>query len=67
MTVLTDWELWACAHQQIVQHGDDAATEAAMRCDALLAEGDQDGHRAWLSILDRIDKLSSVRDGEVRH
>ena len=67
VTVLTDWELWACARQQIAQHGDDAATQAAMRCDALLAEGDQAGHRAWLAILARIGQLSGVRDGEVRH
>lgn len=67
VTVLINWELWACARQQIAQHGDNAATLAAMRCDALLAGGDQAGHRAWLAILDRIGQLSSVREGEVRH
>ena len=32
---LSDWELWACARQQIVQHGADAAVQAAMRSDQL--------------------------------
>ena len=67
MTVLTDWELWACARQQIAQHGDDAPTYAAMRCDALLAKEDHAGHRAWLTILDRISQLSGMRSGEVQH
>ena len=67
VTVLTDWELWACARQQIALYGDDAATHAAMRCDALLTNGDQAGHHAWLAILDRVGQLSGVREGEVRH
>ena len=67
LTVLTDWELWACARQQIEHHGYDAATHAAMRSDALLAEGNASGHVAWLAILDRISQLSGVRECEVRH
>lgn len=68
MTFLSDWELWACARQQIAQHGPDAAViSAAMRADALLAAGDMAGHKTWLSILERIGQLSEVRDGEVRH
>lgn len=68
MTVLSDWELWACARQQIAQHGPNAAMIAAsMRADALLEAGDMAGHKTWLSILERIEQLSEVRDGEVRH
>jgi len=64
---LSDWELWACARQQIVQHGEDALIHAAMRSDWLLAEGDLDGHRAWLAIIDRIHELGTVTTDETRH
>lgn len=67
MTALSDWELWACAKQQIDQHGVEASIAASMRADALLANGDMAGHSTWLSILDRIRQLSQVRDGEARH
>jgi len=62
-----DWELWACARQQIERHGDDAAVRAAMRGDALLAEGDLDGHRTWMAILDRMRRLTEVGADEIRH
>ncbi len=67
MNVLSDWELWACARQQVDQYGADAPVHAAMRSDALLAEGDLAGHRAWQAIVERILDLSGVRAGEVRH
>jgi len=67
VTCLSDWELWACARQQINQHGNDgAAFSAASRADALLAEGDMAGHSVWISILDRIRQLTEVREGEIR-
>ena len=40
---MSDWELWACAAQQIAQHGTFAAEMAAMRADQLLADGDLEG------------------------
>ena len=64
---LSDWELWACARQQIVQHGEDAAVRAAMRSDELLANGDLDGHRTWLAIIDRIRGLSAAIPDDTRH
>lgn len=67
MTTLSDWELWACAKQQIDQHGVEASIAASMRADALLAAGDMAGHSTWISILDRIGRLSQVQDGEVQH
>lgn len=33
---LSDWELWACAKQQIDKHGEVAATMAALRADGLV-------------------------------
>ena len=68
MSGLSDWELWACARQQIHQHGHDGAVfSAASRADALLAEGDLAGHSVWISILDRIRHLIEVRECATRH
>lgn len=64
---LSDWELWACAKQQIDQHGEVAATMAALRADRLLDEGDMVGHRTWLEILARIKQLQAPQPGESRH
>ncbi len=55
--MLSDWELWSCANQQIGRHGGNAEFEAALRADALLAVGDLEGQRAWLAILERITQL----------
>ena len=65
--VLSDWELWACAKQQIDQYGAEAMIAASMRADALLAGGDMAGQSTWLAILDRIRQLSQAGEGEVRH
>lgn len=67
MTVLSDWELWACARQQIGQHGDGAVEAAAMRADALLEAGDLDGMNAWLAIRDRIVACQGRVDSETAH
>ena len=41
--ILSDWELWACAHECIRQHQLDAPIHAAMRADKLLEQGEIDG------------------------
>lgn len=64
---LSDWELWACARQQIGRYGEVAPEAAAMRADALLAHGDMAGHQVWLAILDRIRQLQTVAPDETRH
>jgi hypothetical protein len=65
MPILSDWELWACANEALKQHGDDAPIFAAMRADALLEKGDQDGAHNWLLIIDRIDQLLAKHSGFV--
>ena len=67
MTMLSDWELWACAGQQIAKHGDMAASAAAMRANALLEGGDLDGTTVWLAIGDRIRALQGRVDTETPH
>jgi len=67
MTALSDWELWACAKQQMDQFGDLAAEAAAMRADVLLESGDLDGVKAWVTIRDRIMVLQGRVDSETAH
>jgi hypothetical protein len=62
MPILFDWEMWACANEQLRQHGENAAIFAAIRADELLEEGDQDGLHNWLLIIDRIEQLVAKPD-----
>lgn len=55
--MIPDWELWACAHEMIRQHYQDAAIQAAMKADALFESGDLDGACTWRLIVQRIDQL----------
>jgi hypothetical protein len=55
--VISDWELWACAHHYVTEHGEDAGVIAAMRCDELLDACDYEGARTYQAILVRIDQL----------
>jgi hypothetical protein len=57
VTILTDRELWACAHELVEQHGRGAVLKAGERILDLEADGDVAGHTAWMMILERIVKL----------
>ena len=63
MPILSDWELWACANEQLRQHGENAAIFAAMRADELLEKADLDGVQNWLLIIDRIEQLLAKPEG----
>jgi len=41
------------------EHGQDAPSEAAQRADALLDDGDMDGHGVWLRIVKAVEELLS--------
>lgn len=64
---LSDWELWACARQQVAEHGDAAPEAAALRADELLAAGDLAGNAAWIDILVRIGQLATIDPDETSH
>jgi hypothetical protein len=64
---LTDWEIWACARHQVVQHGEEAATVAAMNADRMFDAGDLRGHRVWIDILARIRLLTEALPDDTRH
>jgi hypothetical protein len=55
--MLSEWELWACANQQVKQHGRGALTKAGQRLLELEVAGDVEGHITWTLILKRIVKL----------
>jgi hypothetical protein len=52
----SDRDIWRTAHAMIEQFCDDASVRAAMRVDALLADGDLDGLRVWKRV------LAAIRD-----
>ena len=58
--MISDRELWSCALEQIRQHGEDAAVQAAMRADELLNEGSIDGAATWQRIVRRINELQGT-------
>lgn len=57
----SDRDIWIAANQYLKQHGENAALEAGIRADGLLAEGDIDGQRAFLRIIDAINWLQDER------
>lgn len=65
--MIPEWELWACAHTLIRQHGADAPIYAAMRADALLEEGEQEGAATWRLIVDRVNQLLAGQERTSLH
>lgn len=63
VAILSDWELWAVANETLKQHGENASIFAAMRADELLEDGDRDGVKNWLLVIDRIEQLLSRPEG----
>jgi hypothetical protein len=58
-------DVWRAAHLVMKDHGDDAGFVAAMRADALLANGDTAGCSWWIKISRAIKELRlKPRDGE---
>ena len=57
--MISDRAIWRTAHAMIEQFTDDAAVRAAMRVDALLAEGDLEGHQVWKRVLAAIIEMRS--------
>jgi len=61
--MLSEWELWACAHRYVTEHGEDAGVIAAMRCDELLEARDYEGARNYQAIIERINRLLEPPSG----
>ena len=65
--MIDEREIWACANLLLQQHGDNAWFVASRRADELLAQGEMEGHRTFVRILDRIRALEAVDHGRQLH
>ncbi len=57
--MITDLDIYRSAKVLIDQHGQDAPIWAAQKADAFLEQGNLDGERLWLKILEAIEDLLS--------
>jgi triphosphoribosyl-dephospho-CoA synthetase len=55
-----DLDIWRAAQLMVKRYGEDAAIQAGMRADDLLAEGDVDGAATWRAIIRAIEELQRV-------
>jgi hypothetical protein len=53
----SDFDVFGTARLLLEQHGDDAEMHAAIQADAHREEGDLDGQRGWLRVIDAIKEL----------
>ncbi len=60
----SDIDIYRTANALVREHGDRAATHAAMRADELLETGDMDGRATWLRIIRAIEELASSERGD---
>ena len=67
--MISDLDIWRAAQVMVKGYGDGAATEAAKRADEFLDQGNLDGKRLWMRIMQAIEELQRERpgDGEAVH
>jgi hypothetical protein len=63
--MLSDWELWACANEALVQHGGRALFVAAVRIAELSNQDEPAGVATWRGIALRIEALERRAVGSV--
>lgn len=57
--------MYRTANLLIREHGDKAAIHATMRADELLDDGDRNGQRVWMRIVEAIETLISADRGDL--
>ncbi len=67
--MISDLDFWRAAKIMVKRYGDGAGTEAAMRADEFLDQGNLDGRRLWMRIMQTIEELQRERPrkGEAVH
>jgi hypothetical protein len=66
--MISEWEIWACAQQQVRQHRGKAPEAAAKRIAELEKLGDAEGVATWRAIATRIEELVNFHGrGRARH
>ena len=53
----SDLDIYRTANLLIQQHGEEAAIQAAMKADEMLAKGDMDGKAVWMRVIEAIEEL----------
>ncbi len=61
--MIPDLDIYRSAQVLVKQHGEDAPIEAAMRADATLEAGDQDGYAVWQRIVKAVRELQRAGPG----
>lgn len=65
---MSENDVWRDAHLVMKNHGDEATLVAAMRAEALLANGDTAGCSRWMKISRAIRELRfAPNDGDMLH
>ncbi len=59
--MISDLDLWRAAQVMVKRYGKDAATEATMRADEFLDQGNLVGKRLWMRIMQAIEELQRER------
>jgi hypothetical protein len=64
--MVSQLEIWRAANVLVKHYGAEAPVVAAKRANALLGQGDKDGHAVWLGILRAVKELrwTALREGE---
>ena len=57
VAIIPDLDIYRSAHVLVKRYGQDASIEAAQRADAMLDEGDMEGHAVWLRIVRAVEEL----------
>ena len=67
--MISDLDIWRAAQVMSKRYGDGAATEAAQRANEFLDQGNLDGQRVWMRIVQAIEELQRERPraGEAVH
>ena len=55
--MIHDLDIYPSANVLIREHGEDAALEAAVRADAMLAKGDLEGQATWKRIARAVENI----------
>ena len=61
--MISDREVWQAANAMVKRYGEDAASEAEFRADALLVEGNAEGYTVWRRIMAAVEGLSGSEPG----
>jgi len=56
----TSLDIYRTANLMIQQHGEEAALQAAMRADEMLAKGNMDGKAVWMRVIESIEELQAT-------